>query len=149
MLNIRRELWGYPTMLAPGVYPLNTIGQKHGVIDYGIGADYRVFEDGLLTMQAQQTIILGNREFLYDRRRETVLWTNLKAGWLNQKVETNVSVAYNPEHGDLMTKANAWYVFSDAWKTGATVVAFTGPDQSLFGRYSRNDQLEMELVYSW
>ena len=100
-------------------------------------------------MQAQQTIILGNTEFLYDRRKETILWANLKAGWFNQKVETNVSVAYNPEHGDLMTKANAWYVFTDAWKAGATVVAFTGPDQSLFGRYSRNDQLEMELVYSW
>jgi hypothetical protein len=57
MLNIRRELWGYPLTLLPGVYPLNTIGQEHDVIDYGLGADYRVFEDGLLTMQAQQTMI--------------------------------------------------------------------------------------------
>ncbi len=149
MLNIRRELWGYPAILSPGTHTLNTIGQKHDVIDYGIGADYRVFEDGLLTLQAQQTIIVGNTDFLYERRKETVVWANLKAGWFNQKVETNVSVAYNPEHDDRMTKANAWYVFSDAWKAGATVVAFTGPDQSLFGRYSRNDQLEMELVYSW
>jgi hypothetical protein len=149
MLNIRRELWGYPATLSPGVYPLNTIGQVHDVIDYGIGADYRMFEDCLLTMQAQQTIIIGNTTLLYERRRETILWANLKAGWFNQQVETNVSVAYNPEHGDVMTKANAWYVFSDAWKAGATIAAFTGPAQSLFGRYSRNDQLEMDLVYSW
>jgi hypothetical protein len=149
MLNIRRELWGYPTTLAPGVFPLNAIGQEHNVIDYGIGADYRVFEDGLLTMQAQQTVILGNRALLYEKRWETILWANLKVGWFNQKVETNINIAYNPEHRDHMTKANAWYILSDAWKVGTTVIAFNGPDQSLFGRYARNDQVEMDLVYSW
>ncbi len=149
MLNIRRELWGYPRTPVPGVYPLNTIGQEHDAIDYGLGADYRVFEDGLLTMQAQQTMILGDTALLYERRWETTLWANLKAGWFNQKAETNMGVAYNPEHRDLMTKANAWYVFSDGWKTGAALIAFNGPAQSLFGRYSRNDQVEMDLVYSW
>jgi hypothetical protein len=149
MLNIRRELWGYPATLSPGVYPLNTIGQKHDVLDYGIGADYRLFEDGLLTIQAQQSIITGNTSLLYEQQRETILWANFKAGWFNQKVDTTVGVAYNPEHGDTMTTASAWYIFSDAWKTGVTVAAFTGPAQSLFGRYSRNDQVEMDLIYSW
>jgi hypothetical protein len=148
-LNIRRELWGYPTVPAPGVYPLNSIEQKHDTLDYGIGADYRLFEDGLLTVQAQQTMIFGNVDLLYERKTETTLWANLKAGFMNQKIETNLNAAYNPEHGDRMAKANAWYVFSDAWKAGVTCVAFTGPEQSLFGRFSRNDQVEGEIIYSW
>ncbi len=148
-LNIRRELWGYPAVPAPGIYPLNPIEQKHDTLDYGIGADYRLFEDGLLTFQAQQTLTFGDVDLLYERKIETVLWANLKAGFMNQKIETNMNVAYNPGHGDRMTKTNAWYVFSDAWKAGVSYLAFTGPPLSLFGRFSRNDQVEGELVYSW
>ena len=149
-LNIRRELWGYPAVPSPGILPLNpVIEQKHDTLDYGIGADYRLFEDGLLTFQAQQTLIFGDVDLLYERKIETLLWANVKIGWMNQKVETNINLAYNPEHGDHMSKANVWYVFSDAWKAGVTYVAFTGPTQSLFGRFSRNDQVEGEIVYSW
>jgi len=147
--NIRSELWGYPTFLAPGVYPLNPIERKSDELDYGIGADYRLFEDGLLTMQAQQTIIIHRPDTLYERKAETILWANLKAGWMNQKVETNLSVAYNPEHGAAMTKANAWYVFTDSWKAGVVALDLNGPPQSIFGRYARNDQVDAELVYSW
>jgi hypothetical protein len=68
---------------------------------------------------------------------------------MNQKVETNLNLAYNPEHGDTMAKANAWYVFTDSWKAGVTAVAFWGPSQSLFGRYSKNDQIEAEVIFSW
>jgi hypothetical protein len=151
-VNIRHELWGFPDTISPfvSVYPLNSsIEQKHDTVDYGIGADYRLFEDGQLIMQAQQTLTLGNIESLYQRRVETILWANLKASFMNQKIETNTSIAYNPEHGDRMTKANLWYVFSDALKAGTTYVAFTGPDQSYFGPYSRNDQIEAEIMYSW
>jgi hypothetical protein len=148
-LDIRRELWGYPAAPAPGLYLLNPIEQKHDTLDYGIGADYRLFDDGLLTLQAQQTYIFGNVDLLYERRAETIVWANVKAGFMNQKIETNFNVAYNPEHGGRMSKANAWYVFTDAWKAGVSYVAFTGPAQSFFGRYSRNDQAEAELVYEW
>jgi hypothetical protein len=148
-LNIRREFWGYPIVPSPGMFPLNSIERKHDTLDYGIGADYRTFEDGLLTMQAQQTIILGNIDLLYERKVETILWGNLKIGWLNQKVETNFNIAYNPEHGDTMSKANAWYVFTDSWKAGIIAIDLNGPPQSIFGRYARNDQVATELVYSW
>jgi len=151
-LNIRRELWGYPTMLSPFkfIYPLAlSIEQKRDVLDYGIGADYRLFEDGQVTMQAQQTVILGDVDLLYERKAETLLWANLKVGWMNQKVETNLNIAYNPEHGDSMGKANAWYVFSDSWKAGITALTLNGPPQSRLGRYWRNDQAEAEVVYSW
>jgi hypothetical protein len=94
-------------------------------------------------------MIFGNVDALYEREVETILWANLKAGWMNQKIETNVNIAYNPEHGDHMAKANAFYVFSDFWKAGITVVFFNGPPQSLFGRYARNDQVEAEFVYLW
>jgi hypothetical protein len=148
-LNIRRELWGYPTVPSPGMFPLNSIEQKHDILDYGIGADYRTFEDGMLTVQVQQTVTFGNVDELYERTVETILWANLKIGWLNQKVETNLNIAYNPEHGDNMAKANAWYVFTDSWKAGVTAIGLNGPPQSIFGRYARNDQATAELVYSW
>jgi uncharacterized protein DUF1302 len=148
-LNIDRSLWGYPAAPSPGVHALNPIGQKRDTVDYGVGADYRLFEDGLLTAQAQQTVILGNVDLLYEKKAETILWVNLKAGFLNQKIETNVNAAYNPEHGDSMTKINAWYVFTDAWKAGVTAIDLNGPPKSIFGRYSRNDEVDAELVYSW
>jgi hypothetical protein len=149
-VNIRRELWGYQPDPTPGVNPLNpSIEQMHDALDYGIGADYRVFEDGLLTVQAQQTVLFGNVELLYERQVETLLWANLRAGFMNQKIETNINLAWNPEHGDRMTLVNGWYVFSDFWKAGLAYVALTGPGQSLFGRFSRNDQIEAEIRYSW
>lgn len=149
-LNIRKELWGYPAAPGPGLTALNpSIEEKHDTLDYGIGADYRLFEDGTLLMQVQQTMTLGNTGLLYEKKRETIVWANLKVFWMNQKVETNASIAYNPEHRDAMAKLNAWYVLSDSWKAGVTGVAFNGPEQSIFGRYSRNDQMEAELIYSW
>lgn len=148
-LNIRHELWGYPALPVPGVYPLNAIEQKHGAIDYGIGADYRLFEDGTLFLQALQTVILGSTSLLYERKAESLLSASLKVFWMNQKVETNLNVACNPEHGDSMGKANARYLFSDSWKAGITAITLTGPSQSMLGRYSRNDQAEAELEYSW
>jgi len=148
-LNIRQELWGYPSILTPGVFPLNPIEQKHDTMDYGIGVDYRLFEDAMLTVQAQQTVIMGNVDFLYERKVETLLWSNVKITWMNQKIETNLNVAYNPEHGDSMTTVNAWYVFNDFWKAGLTAITLNGPAQSIFGRYSRNDQAEAEIVYAW
>ncbi len=148
-LNIRRELWGYPSNPGPGVFPLNPNEQQHDTIDYGVGADYRLFEDGQLLVQAQQSITLGNIDLLYERKAETIILANLKASFMNQKIETNSLLAYSPEHGGRMVRANAWYVFTDTWKAGGTYIAFTGPDQSFFGRYSRNDQVEAEVIYSW
>jgi hypothetical protein len=148
-VNIRNELWGYPANPSPGVFPLNPVEQKHDTVDYGIGADYRLFEDGQLTVQVQQTMTLGNIGLLYERKFETILYANLKASFMNQKIETNLSGAYNPEHGDRMSKTNAWYVFSDAWKAGLTYIAFAGPAQSFLGRYSRNDEVEADIIYSW
>ncbi len=149
-LNIRSDLWGYPSAPIPGISPLNdSIEQKHNTLDYGLGADYRIFEDCLLTLQAQQTLIFGNINHLYENKIETLLWANLKIGWLNQKIETNLNVIYNPEHGDDMAKANVWYVFSDFWKAGITAITLEGPTQSIFGAYSRNDEVEAELAYVW
>jgi hypothetical protein len=147
--NIRRELWGYPGILSPGMHPLNPIEQKRDVVDYGIGLDYRLFEDAMLTAQAQQTAILGNVDLMYERKFETILWANVKIHWMNQKIETNLNIAYNPEHSDTMVKANAWYVFSDSLKAGVSEINLNGPIQSIFGRYARNDQAEAEIVYSW
>ncbi len=148
-LNIRKELWGYPAAPLPGITQLNPIEERHDTLDYGVGADDRAFEDGTLTVQAQQTMIFGNVDLLYERNVETIIWANLKAGFMNQKIETNVNTAWNPEHGGRMSEVNAWYVFSDAWKAGVTYVAFAGPPQSFFGRYAQNDQAEADLVYSW
>lgn len=147
--NTKRELWGYPSSLPPGVYSLNSSEHRSDTLDYGIGADYRLFEDATLIMQAQQTLILNRPQTLYERKLETFFWISVKAGWMNRKVETTVSVAYNPEHGAFMEKAGAWYIFTDSWKAGITALNLTGPSQSLFGRYSLNDQVEAELAYSW
>ena len=51
--NINQEFWGYPLLPLPGTYSLNSIEVKSDALYYGIGADYRLFEDGLLTMQVQ------------------------------------------------------------------------------------------------
>ena len=68
---------------------------------------------------------------------------------MNQKIETGLNLAYNPEHGASMVKPSAHYIFSDSWKVGLMAVQLDGPPQSVFGRYAGNDQIEMTLVYSW
>ncbi len=149
VFNVRQELWRYPETQSQGVTPLNPIEIDSDTLDYGIAADYRPFEDGLLTVQAQQTMILDRPDTLYERRVETLIWASLKVGWLNQKVETSLSLASNPEHGADMVKAGAMYIFSDSWKAEITAIFLSGPPQSLFGRYAANDQIGLEVVYQW
>ncbi len=147
--DIRQDLWGYPAVLAPGAYPLHDGEQRHDTLDCGIGADYRLFEDWLLTVQAQQTLLFGNADLLYEGQRSTILWANVKAGFLNRKIEANLQVAANPEHGDRMEKIDLWYVLTDFWKMGMGAAAFDGPASSLFGRYARNDQVEAMVRYAF
>jgi hypothetical protein len=147
--NIKRELWGYPAVPLPGTYPLNPVEVESDALDYGVGADYQPFEDGRITMQAQQTVILDRPDTLYERKFETLLWAHLKVWWMNQKIEAGATLAYNPEHRAHMAKASGTYIFTDSWKAGVTAVFLNGPEQSAFGRYSGNDQVEAELVWSW
>jgi len=100
-------------------------------------------------MQVQQALILDRPETLYERKLETIIWANLKVGLMNQKVENEYQLRLQSRAWDNMAKANAWYVFTDAWKAGISGITFTGPSQSIFGRYARNDELGAELVYSW
>ncbi len=143
------EFWGYPSTLIAGITPLNPVEIERDTIDYGFAADYRLFEDALLTLQAQQTAILNRPSTLYDRQFETMLWANLNVGWMNQKIQTSLNLAFNPEHCASMLRASAYYIFTDSWKAGVIGVLLDGPPQSIFGRYSKNDQIVMELVYSW
>jgi len=147
--NTKYELWGYPDEPALGIFELNPNTYKSDAVAYGIGVDYRLFEDCLLIMQAQQTLITDRPDTLYDRKFETLLWAHLRNNFMNQKIETNLNMAWNPEHGDTMVRADLWYVFTDSWKVGVTAVSFDGPSQSLFGRYAHNDQVEMDVVFSW
>ena len=147
--NVRQELWGYPQSIATGLTRLPPVEVIRDTFDYGIAGDYRLFEDAILTLQAQQSLILDRPDTLYERAVETILWANLKTGWLNQKVETAVNLACNPEHGASMVKGSVNYVINDAWKIGVIGLLLDGPPQSVFGRYSMNDQVVLEAVYSW
>jgi len=153
VFNIRRELWG-PAEGQDGAAPAvaaswPSIERARDTIDYGIAADYRPFEDGLLTVQAQQSVILSRPEALYERRIEPLLWVNLKVDWLNQKIQTHANLAHNPDHGASMVRAGLSYLWNDAWKADLTVLALSGPSSSLFGRYALNDQIRLQLNYQW
>jgi hypothetical protein len=149
VFDIRQELWGYPDRLVPGATPLNPIEVERNTLDYGIAGDYRLLENWMLTLQAQQTIIFDRPDTLYDKGIETILWANLRVFWMNQKIETDLNLAYNPEHGDSMFKSSVRYVFTDSWEASIAGLWLNGPPQSLFGRYLNNDQIEMSLTYSW
>jgi hypothetical protein len=147
--NTRWERWGYPSTLLPRRYVLEPNEIERDAMEYGFGLDYRLFEDCLLIVQVQQRAIIDRPDTLYDRRVETLTWATVKTGWLNRKVETTFTAAYNPEHGGVLVKTNAVYVITDYWKAGIAAALFDGDEQSLFGRFSRNNQLEAEIVYSW
>jgi hypothetical protein len=149
LFNLRRELWGYPDILGPGVIPLPLGGAESDTVDYGLAADYSPLEDGLLTVQAQQTVLLERAGTFSERRVESMLLANLKIGWLNQKVETSLNLAINPEHGATMVRTTATYVFTDAWKASLQAIFLNGPPASIFGRFAANDQIGLDLVYLW
>jgi hypothetical protein len=149
VFTVRQELWGSPMLQNTDPSLLPSLEVTRDTLDYGVAADYHPFEDGLLTLQAQQSVILDRPDTLYDRSVETILWANLKVGWLNQKVDTSLNLAWNPEHGATMIKAGAHYILTDFWKIGLTGLLLDGPPQSIFGRYTMNDQVMLEVVYSW
>ena len=149
VFNIHPALWNDSDLQSLNTSGLSSIERECDTIDYGLAADYRPFEDGLLTIQAQQTAMLSRPDALYERQIETLLWANLKVDWLNQKIETHGNLAYNPEHGASMIRAGVTYVLTDSWKTNLTAVILSGPSPSLFGRYAMNDQIRLELVYQW
>ncbi|MFH0725860.1 MAG: hypothetical protein V2B19_05850 [Pseudomonadota bacterium] len=147
--NTGRERWGYPSTFFLGKYSLNSNEHESDTLEYGIGVDYRLFEDSLLILQAQQTIIVNRPNTLYERQIETIAWATVKTGWLNQRMETNLTVACNPEHRGVFTKVNALYGITDYWKAGISAGLFAGDSQSLFGRFSKKDQLGAEIVFFW
>jgi hypothetical protein len=147
--NVRQELWGYPRTPVFGVTTLNPIEARRDALDYGIAADYRLFEDGQLTIQAQQTIIFKRPDTLFEKAIETILWAGLKVGWMNRKIETDLNVAYNPEHRGTMVRGEAYYILGDSWKAGVNGILLDGQPQSLFGKYAMNDQVGMEVIFSW
>jgi len=147
--DIRQELWGYPNALVPGITPLKPVEIESDTLDYGIAADYRLVEDCTLTLQAQQTLIVDRPANLFERAIETLLWANLRVQWMNQKIETNLNLAYNPEHGASMVRPSIYHVFADSWKAAIIGLLLDGPPQSIFGRYAKNDQIEMVVLYSW
>jgi hypothetical protein len=149
VFTVRQELWGNAILQNADPALLPSLEVTRDTLDYGVAADYRLFEDGMLTIQAQQSVIFDRPETLYDQTIETILWANLKVGWLNQKVDTTLNLAWNPEHNATMIKAGAYYVLTDFWKIGLTVLLLDGPPQSIFGRYAMNDQMMLEVVYSW
>lgn len=95
------ERWGYPSTVLPGKFVLKPNQHRSDVLEYGIGLNYRLFEDCLLILQGQQRIILNRPDSLYDRRVETLAWATVKKGWMNRRFETTVNIAHNPEHGDI------------------------------------------------
>ncbi len=147
--NVRQELWGYPETLEPGSYTLNPVEVKRNTLDYGIGADYELKEDWLLTLQAQQTEIFGRPDSLYEKERETLLWVNLKISRLIQRLEINLNIAYNPEHGASMVRPSLSYTLTDNWKITVAGLFLDGPPQSIFGKYTADDQVATTLTYAW
>ncbi len=127
----------------PGITPLNPVEIERDTLDY------RLIEDCMLTLQAQQTMIVDRPATLFEKEIETILWANFRVQWMNQKIETILNLAYNPEHGANMVRPSIYYVFTDSWKTGIIGLLLDGPPQSIFGRYAKNDQIEMVMVYSW
>lgn len=147
--NIRQELWGYPETFEPGTFPLNDVEVRRDTLDYGIAADYRLWEDWLLTLQAQQSEIFNRPDTLYDQERETLLWANLKIDRLVERLTINLNFAVNPEHGATMIRPTLTYTLSDNWKLGVAALLLDGPPPSIFGRYAANDQIETTLTYAW
>ena len=71
--NIRREHRGRSGRPRTWRVPLDPVKHKSDELDYGIGVDYRLFEDGLLTNQTPQTIFILRPDTLYERKAETIL----------------------------------------------------------------------------
>ncbi|MEW6219883.1 MAG: DUF1302 family protein [Thermodesulfobacteriota bacterium] len=149
VFNVALEHWGPPALPAPGITPLPAVEETRDALDYGLAADYRPFEDWVLTLQAQQARIRHRPTTLYERAAETILWANLRIGWLNERLATTLNLAANPEHGGSMLRASGSYVITDAWKLVLSGLILDGPPQSLFGRFAANDQLELTLEYAW
>ncbi|MGC8493549.1 MAG: hypothetical protein ACP5SH_17650 [Syntrophobacteraceae bacterium] len=152
--DVREQLWGYPEILTPGVFPLNPIENRRNTLDYGLAADYRLgdnrfLQNAVLTLQAQQTLIIDRPDTLYQKEVETLLWGSLIALRKNHRIELSLTLAYNPEHGDWMFKPGAYYVFTDSLKAGVIRLVLRGPSQSLFGAYSDNEQVEIQTIWSF
>jgi hypothetical protein len=148
-ITVRQELWETSFLQKSDPSFLSSLEAIRDTLDYGVAADYRPFEDGMLTLQAQQTVILDRPDTLNDQTVETIFWANLKVGWFNQRVNTSLNPAWNPEHGATMLRIGAHYILTDFWKIGLTGLLLDGPPQSIFGRYAMNDQVALEVVYSW
>ena len=61
-------------------------------------------------MQAQQTVIFDRIDALYERKIETILWANLKVGWMKQKARQTSLSRTTPSTGSHMTTAKAYHV---------------------------------------
>jgi hypothetical protein len=152
--------WSYYTEAA---FQNTYAGRDQDFVKYVLGVSYREtdlaerigFEEIMPVVEYAGEGIYGRQDdpsYVADSRsarpgRNTVLMR--LALRESDKLTYTVGGARNLETRDLMWTAGAEYKFTDSLKGRADLRVFTGPENTEYGRWSRNDHVEIGLIYKF
>jgi hypothetical protein len=118
-------------------------------VEWGLGADYTL-QSVFMLAQVTQIVLLENApSLLIGDPTETRLAAVLRRPFLQDRVEVELRGVYALERGGWFAFPRASWLIRDDLRLRLGYLAVGGPSTSLFGQFGRNDEVVMQLRYSY
>jgi len=120
-----------------GVVPQDTL-------DYVVGFDFTLPAETRLNVQYfERDFFKHDPDLIYDRREGGV--SLLLSGRAGAKVRPELFIVQSVNRRDRMVRASLGFTPATNWLLTTGVVTFAGPPTGLFGRFSRDDRIYVDL----
>ena len=117
-------------------------------VEWGVGADY--LWNGLFALlQLNQIVLLDSVPRLIIADPETRLTTTLRRRFMQERLELEVRAIYAIERGGWFAFPRVSYVVTDDLRVRLGYLAVGGSRNSLIGEFGDNDEVVMQVRYSF
>lgn len=128
---------------------LGELFPTHDAIEWGVGADY-LWSGWLPLLQINQTVLLDDApERLVIADPETRVTGSLKKRFFDDRVDLDLRAAYGIERGWWFIMPRVGYRLRDDVHLRAGYLAIGGPQASYLGQFNKNDEVLLQLQYSY
>jgi hypothetical protein len=117
-------------------------------VEWGIGVDY-LFRGALGLLQLNQTALFESAPDLLAGDPATRLTALVRRSFLRDRLEAEVRGVYSITKGDWLLFPRVAYLLSDGLRARLGYLLIGGPRNALLGQYGDNDEVVLELRYTF
>jgi len=121
---------------------------KRDAVDGGVGVDY-IWGNHLITAQVLLNYISDYDPRLMADEFEVIGVVNFRFSWLDDSLNADLAAMYNFSDLSLVLTPEVSYRFTSAIKGSVRLLYIDGPLDTFVGQYSKNDQIQLRVRYSF